>query len=229
MKHQTICGIYKVTNKENGKAYIGQSIDILTRWNQHLWHSEKDDLSFIFSNALKKYGKDGFIWEIIKEGKQEDLSKWEVYYIDLYKTYIGRDDCNGYNMTIGGDGYTGGTLPVDKYDLEGNYICSYVSISEAARVCNVHKTQITQCCKLNPKYHSAGKFQWRYKGDTPPEKYVYRKCLKVIQYTPSFEIVSIYNSCKDAHNKTGLAAAYIASCCHIDGVSALGYIWRFTE
>ena len=54
MKHQTICGIYKVTNKENGKAYIGQSIDILTRWNQHLWHSEKDDLSFIFSNALKK-------------------------------------------------------------------------------------------------------------------------------------------------------------------------------
>ena len=118
---------------------------------------------------------------------------------------------------------------VDKYDLEGNYICSYVSISDAARVCNVHKTQITQCCKLNPKYHSAGKFQWRYKGDTPPEKYVYRKCLKVIQYTPSFEIVDIYNSCKDAHNKTGLAAAYIASCCHVDGVSALGYIWRFTE
>ena len=30
-----ITGIYKITNRINGKVYIGQSIDIRRRWRQH--------------------------------------------------------------------------------------------------------------------------------------------------------------------------------------------------
>ena len=29
------CGIYKITNLVNNCCYIGQSIDILTRWKNH--------------------------------------------------------------------------------------------------------------------------------------------------------------------------------------------------
>jgi len=30
-----ISGIYKITNKVNGKVYIGQSVDIERRWKEH--------------------------------------------------------------------------------------------------------------------------------------------------------------------------------------------------
>lgn len=34
-----ICGIYKITNKVNGKIYIGQSVDIEGRWKGHMYNS----------------------------------------------------------------------------------------------------------------------------------------------------------------------------------------------
>lgn len=41
MAKEKICGIYKITNKINGKVYIGQSIDIYDRWktsqNSRCW------------------------------------------------------------------------------------------------------------------------------------------------------------------------------------------------
>ena len=27
-----ICGIYLITNQKTGKAYVGKSVDIVTRW-----------------------------------------------------------------------------------------------------------------------------------------------------------------------------------------------------
>ena len=30
-----VCGIYKIENIVNGKVYIGQSIDIYNRWQNH--------------------------------------------------------------------------------------------------------------------------------------------------------------------------------------------------
>lgn len=34
-ENQRITGIYKITNKNNNKVYIGQSQDIALRWRQH--------------------------------------------------------------------------------------------------------------------------------------------------------------------------------------------------
>ena len=31
----SICGIYKITNQINGKCYIGQSVNIKRRWQEH--------------------------------------------------------------------------------------------------------------------------------------------------------------------------------------------------
>ena len=37
-------GIYKITNNINGKAYVGQSINIKDRWKQHIYkaYNEKE-------------------------------------------------------------------------------------------------------------------------------------------------------------------------------------------
>lgn len=90
-------GIYKITNKLNGKVYIGQSVDIDTRWRQHI--NAKDN--FAIHRAIQKYGKENFKFEVLLECPVDMLNVWERDMIALY-------DCispNGYNLTEGGEGY----------------------------------------------------------------------------------------------------------------------------
>ena len=89
-------GIYKITNKLNGKVYIGQSIDIDTRWRQHC--NAKDDM--LIHKSIQKYGAENFSFEVLLECPAEMLNDWERDMIALY-------DCispNGYNLTEGGGG-----------------------------------------------------------------------------------------------------------------------------
>lgn len=86
-------GIYKITKKENGKSYIGQSNDIERRFKEHKYRS---DISIDL--AIKKYGINAFIFEIIEECSLEQLDEREKYWIAFYNTYKGF----GYNCNEGG-------------------------------------------------------------------------------------------------------------------------------
>jgi group I intron endonuclease len=57
-------GIYKITNKINGKVYIGQSINIERRWKEHISDKRKNSLIHL---AIEKYGEKNFNFEIIEE------------------------------------------------------------------------------------------------------------------------------------------------------------------
>lgn len=105
----TICGIYMIKNIVNGKVYIGQSVDIYTRWYNH-----KRDLSngvhynTHLQKSWNKYGESSFEFSIIKTCDQNDLDLLEVKYISLYNSC---DSKFGYNMSFGG---AGGGIPNDK-------------------------------------------------------------------------------------------------------------------
>ena len=92
-------GIYKVTNKVNGKVYIGQSVDISRRWCEHM--NAKDDI--YFHKAIQKYGVENFEWEVIEQCKKKDLDERESYWIEYYDSFN-----KGYNCTKGGEGAPGG-------------------------------------------------------------------------------------------------------------------------
>ena len=68
-----ICGIYKITNKINGKCYIGQSNDIHRRWKQELAPNAK--LNPHLARAFEKYGIDNFEFEIIEEPATADCRR----------------------------------------------------------------------------------------------------------------------------------------------------------
>ncbi len=92
--------IYKATSKTTGKIYIGQTSQTLQqRISQHKCHS--DNKNYHFYNAIKKYGFDDFIFEIVEDDIQnaDELNKREKYWIKYYDSYE-----NGYNSTRGGDG-----------------------------------------------------------------------------------------------------------------------------
>lgn len=223
-----ICGIYSITNNINGKAYIGQSKDIITRWKQHCSRAKNGDVDYLIVLALRKYGVENFTFAIIEECRPSELNTREMYYIELFNTYIGKDGGYGYNMTVGGEGKSGGTIKVDQYDKEGNFMRAYDSITSAADICGVHKTQITQCCKLNPKYRSAGGYQWRYHGDEPPEKYSYRDVSGVVAISVDGEILHTYSSCEEAAINNDVTRGYMYDCCRSTVPTLHGYIWCLT-
>ena len=97
-----ICGIYKITNKINGKCYIGQSNDINRRWRQELSPNAK--LNPHLARAFEKYGTDNFEFEIIEECQRELLNEREQFWINIYNS---ADKNFGYNKTFGGDGNLG--------------------------------------------------------------------------------------------------------------------------
>lgn len=97
--------IYKVTNNINNKVYIGQSIfDIQKRFKEHLRDSRKESNSRRpFYDAINKYGQENFSISIIEEVENEKLNEREQYWISYFRSYVGFEDCNGYNATLGGD------------------------------------------------------------------------------------------------------------------------------
>lgn len=92
--------IYKATNLINNKIYIGQTVNTLSiRRSQHE-RSHEYGRKTAFSNAIKKYGKENFKWEIIYEADSiEKLNEKETFYIEYYKSLVTE---NGYNLKGGG-------------------------------------------------------------------------------------------------------------------------------
>ena len=92
-------GIYKLTNIESGKAYIGKSTDVKKRISDHFKASVKLD-SIAHQIVHDKILETGF-WnwtiEIITYCEKDKLSELEKYYIDFFKTQE-----YGFNMRGGG-------------------------------------------------------------------------------------------------------------------------------
>lgn len=88
--------IYKITNKINGKIYIGQSINPEARWRDHIIGYSKNEVSLIH-RAIVKYGEQNFDFEVL--GWFENYNEKEKEYIAKYKSLAPY----GYNIQTGGD------------------------------------------------------------------------------------------------------------------------------
>ena len=98
--NDTVSGIYKITNKVNGKCYIGQSINIKKRLSQHKSQTYRNiHINKILYQAIKKYGIENFTFDIIEKCETNSLDDREKYWIEYYDSYN-----NGYNGTKGGKG-----------------------------------------------------------------------------------------------------------------------------
>lgn len=133
--------IYKVTNKINGKIYIGQTTQsVKDRWYRHCGKSgiSKAESRMHLKRAILKYGKENFSVEVIEECDSTILNERERFYISYFNSYK-----EGYNSTIGGqDGFK----PYKTSEDEETQIISLyeygLSLREIGREFNLDKATV---------------------------------------------------------------------------------------
>ena len=88
LQNTTCSGIYKITCIKTGEIYIGKSVDIKSRWQQHcksafncgtIAHS-------LLHTKMKQYGIENFTFELVEQVPKEQLSERESFYIDFYQS-----------------------------------------------------------------------------------------------------------------------------------------------
>lgn len=94
------CGIYKITNKVNGKVYVGKTTNFRKRRNCYVSDFNKQKIDKInqrFLNSMNKYGIENFNFEIIEECEKEETAERELFWIEKLET---TNPEIGYNLRI---------------------------------------------------------------------------------------------------------------------------------
>lgn len=92
-------GIYKITNVNNNKAYIGKSVNVKKRLQEHFKSAVgiQSIADQAFHHEILKNGIWNWRIEILNYCDKEQLSEQEKYYIDFFQTQN-----YGYNKREGG-------------------------------------------------------------------------------------------------------------------------------
>ena len=79
-------GIYKITNIQNNKCYVGQSVDIAERWKQHIKRGVGADTPTRnkLYPAMQEIGPENFTFELIEECSATKLNEREQYWQEFF-------------------------------------------------------------------------------------------------------------------------------------------------
>ena len=85
---EKVCGIYKITNIETDECYIGQAVDISSRWSEHAKCGLGIDTPAgnKLYQAMQQYNLWNFSWELLETCSPQQLNERESYYIEMYNS-----------------------------------------------------------------------------------------------------------------------------------------------
>lgn len=102
MEDTVTYSIYRLTNKVNGKVYIGVTNNLKKRMREHSYALN----DYLISKAIRKYGWESFTCEVIDQTNIE-REAYEVLEPRHIAEHHSNDPSIGYNLTEGGQGMTG--------------------------------------------------------------------------------------------------------------------------
>ena len=211
-------GIDKIPNKINNKSYIGQSIDIERRWKSHRtepFNPNAEQYNTIFYKAIRKYGIENFVFEVLEECNQDQLNEKEQYWIEYYSTYVQQINSNGYNMTVGGQ-----TAPM-LYNTEDilKLWDEGKTVSEIAEYLQCHVATVAARLDAN----NISKKERLYRANA-------YKAIPIEQYTLDGVFVAEYSSVSAAIrslNNINASTSNICYACEHKLTSAYHFIWKY--
>lgn len=244
-------GIYMIKNLSNNKVYIGQSIDIKRRWNDHkIKLKNNNHYNEHLQKSYNKYGEKYFQYVILSEATKEKLNELETYYIQKYQSYNPK---YGYNQTFGGDFniiFTNDTInkmrrsheykfvSILQYSLDKKLITRFNSLSEASRSVKGTPSGIRNCANnfsLNiGKCKTYKGYIWIYEYDSKRfrhiniEEYLTPKTsfpINKYEY-PSGKFVCTYKTISEAANNNKVSIDVISMCVREVQNQSNGFTYR---
>lgn len=216
-------GIYKITNKINGKSYIGQSIHIEKRWKEHKSMQHYDDYKTTLYSAFRKYGIENFTFKVLVQCGKEDLDDLEKYYIKKYDTFK-----NGYNMNRGGQKCN----PTHSKEQHRKIGLKH----KGKRNSKETRNKISQSLKLYYSKYGVSEEKRRKISETSKnrkmsleakEKISNKVSKKIYQYDLQGNLINSYKNAREANKMTNINYANISSCCNGKRNKAGNYYWSF--
>lgn len=235
--------IYLITNKINGKQYIGQSIqnDINKRWNQYK-NLKKHNIGRCLYNSFIKYGIHNFKFQIICICFDEDCNKYEIEYIKKFNTIVPK----GYNLSEGGGNKSShpDTKKLISEKLKGKKLSEKakekISKANKGRVVTIEtKEKISKTLKLREQSEEflikRLNMIKNYSKETK-EKIKHGLLIgieankkRVAQYDLKGKLIKIYDCMSEASRQTSICQRTISKVCNNVKYckSAGGFIWKF--
>lgn len=210
-------GIYKITNIETGRIYIGQSVDVQKRLKQHGLKC----LKWYIDRAINKYGRNAFTFQVIQQCAIEQLDDRQRYYISLYKS---NERKYGYNQTSGGSPKQYSSVKIIRLDT----LQIYDSMSQCARQLGLIEGDISRCCngRMNNVKGIVFQFYQNYINGNLllrqklPRMYG-KKRVRCVQ------LDQVFDSCHQAADVLGLKFRNISAVCNGDRITHGGYHFEY--
>lgn len=232
-----IIGIYMIKNLSNNKVYVGQSVNINKRWNDHkskLANNKHENLHL--QGSYNKYGEDCFEFSIICECAEKDLNEKEKFYINKYRSYMPE---YGYNLTKGGDSeyefsediiekmrksHEYEYVSVAQFSKDKTMIARYNSLSEASRSVGGTPSGVRNCAITFSSGVGRSRtykgYLWVFEDDiekfntTDISAYLYKHTsFPVNKYEyPSGKYICTYRTVTDAAINNGVSSDVISMC-----------------
>lgn len=121
---------------------------------------------------------------------------------------------------------------VNQYDLNGNYVTTFKSITAAAKTLQIDENGISACCNHSSYQKSAGNFLWTFYGEDALKPYIAKNSNgMVIQYDLNNNYIAQFKSATAAGKALGNIEyrKKITKCCKKEVTSAYNYIWRYAN
>jgi len=210
--------VYLVTNRVNGKRYVGKTKrDLDRRWYEHVTHSHGGSEAMALYRAIRKHGPDAFDLSVLEEcDTEEQLDEAEKRWIRELGTF-GRE----YNMTEGGDGLKG-----YRHTEETKR-----RMSESRKGSRNHfygkkwgrQGPLTEEIKEKLRQAHLGlRHTEASRGKISEVQYV-----RVVQSDAEGNPLATYLSLKDAEVITGIKFQNISRACRFSHRTAGGYRWQY--
>ena len=237
-------------NKVNGKMYIGITYqDINKRWrNEGKGYLYSCDT--VFGRAITKYGWNNFEHKILYKNFTEEQAKWkEKFLIKMFHTYIHDSQCNGYNMTLGGEGFSGmhhteetkRKISEAQRGENGNNYGKHLSSETKHKISQKLKGRVSPMKGRTLSLETKEKMSKSRTGLKRTEEFKKKQserfkdgksnsCKKVIQIDLRTGIkINEYYSLTNAAESVNGDRSSIARCCKGKQNTAVGYKWMYYE
>jgi group I intron endonuclease len=240
--------IYKITNKHNGKVYIGQTTKSLSyRWSCHKLPSSG---SVKLRKAIQKYGPDSFlIEEFYNAFDRRELDRRESELIASFDSIrngyntlaYAPNDCVGEKNPFYGKKHSNETRSKIKRARAKQIIKHSLETIEKIRISNTGKrlgTRYSPETDIKPGQHlsvrtefKSGQVAWN-KGIPATEEFRARcvdaqKTKKSVVAIKDGRVIANYPSIRAAARVLGLNKASISRVCRGKAKKAGGYVWQY--